>query len=328
MMTKLALRTTLLFVVLGGAAQALDVGQVAPPLDSLSSLNTTDGKGVDLEDYRGRVVLIDFWATWCGPCKAAMPHMVELYEKFKDKGLAVIAQTDKSSHDLPAFIKEYKMEFVVSVGEKVFSPAYGVQGIPHAFLLDTTGKVLWEGHSAGVEASQIERALKAVTPEGLLATKGFPTFKEPAKDKSVKKMQDDMAKGSVGQAMKELEKLAAGEGAAKEEAAASLELSQKWLSGKRQRVEDQFAEGQAYEAAEDLAALMKTMSGHPTVGPELEKLKKEILASKDYTVGKSFHKLQADLKSKPASVKRASYQKFAATYPDGYYGELAKQLAK
>ena len=80
------------------------------------TLKDASGATVKLSDYKGKVVLLNFWATWCGPCKLEIPEFVEAYSKFRDKGfviLGVLSEDDPSQQDLQAFMGEYKMNYPV-----------------------------------------------------------------------------------------------------------------------------------------------------------------------------------------------------------------------
>lgn len=92
---------------------------------------------------KGEIVLLNFWATWCPPCRQEIPSMIRLYEKYKDKGLKIVAvSVDKNSSDLHDFVAEYKMPFTVlhDVDAKV-SRQYGVFRYPETFLIDRQGIV-------------------------------------------------------------------------------------------------------------------------------------------------------------------------------------------
>ena len=92
----------------------------------------------------GKFILIDFWATWCGPCKAAIPHMNEFSKKFKDD-LVVIGISDESEDKITA-MKEPVIEYYsASDPQKRMSNAIEVKGIPHVILIDPQGIVRWEG---------------------------------------------------------------------------------------------------------------------------------------------------------------------------------------
>lgn len=95
----------------------------------------------------GKFVLIDFWATWCGPCRQSIPHLNELQAKFKDQ-LVVIGLSDESEADVKK-MKSPKMDYSVGIDTAgTMSKAMSVRGIPHAIILDPSGVVRFEGHPA------------------------------------------------------------------------------------------------------------------------------------------------------------------------------------
>jgi thiol-disulfide isomerase/thioredoxin len=151
-------------------------GEVAPEIVVAGWI---DQKPVTLQDLRGQVVLLDFWATWCGPCVAAFPHLKKWYEKYKDHGLIIIGitryyGTGEGKEMLPAeefaFLERFKKEqevpygFAVSEGVENLGN-YAVTGIPTAVLIDRQGKVRFvttgsdDGTATEIEAS-IEKLLQ------------------------------------------------------------------------------------------------------------------------------------------------------------------------
>ncbi len=111
----------------------------------LFTLKDTQGTNVSLSDFKGKVVLVNFWGTWCGPCKAEMPSLNNLYKAFKDKGFAVLAiSTDSSEKPVRSFVAERGISFPVLMDKDktVYSDKYAVIGLPMSFLIDRNGIVV------------------------------------------------------------------------------------------------------------------------------------------------------------------------------------------
>jgi thiol-disulfide isomerase/thioredoxin len=123
-------------------------------------------------DYRGHLVLVSFWATWCAPCRAEEPYVVQAYEKFHGRGLEIIGVTLDAFQRTPAarvveFVKEQHMPWPQVYAEgPAIAASYGVSAIPAAFLVDgDTGKILASGDDLRGEALSrtVEKHLKTST---------------------------------------------------------------------------------------------------------------------------------------------------------------------
>lgn len=107
-----------------------------------------DGKDLSLSDLRGNVVLLDFWASWCGPCRRANPHVVQLYEKYKDKGFTVMSVSlDKDRERWLEAIQKDNLSWPNHVSDLQYwsskaAQLYGVKGIPFTMLIDAEGKII------------------------------------------------------------------------------------------------------------------------------------------------------------------------------------------
>lgn len=103
---------------------------------------TVDGEKFDWSKYKGKVVLLDFWATWCGPCVKEMPNVKKAYEKYHEKGFEVVGiSLDNSKDDLVAFIKEKNVPWT-TIYPDTLSDKFLVEGIPATFLFDRDGKLV------------------------------------------------------------------------------------------------------------------------------------------------------------------------------------------
>lgn len=130
------------------------------------SLNSLDGKQYTLSDLRGKVVLIDFWATWCPPCKKELPVIEKLHRDFKDEGLVVLGISDENKTTIEKFLKENKLTFPILLdqGGKV-AKLYKVQAIPRVILIDKKGKIVkditgYEEENEKILKEAIEKSLK------------------------------------------------------------------------------------------------------------------------------------------------------------------------
>ncbi|WP_457600901.1 peroxiredoxin family protein [Hydrogenivirga sp.] len=137
-------------------SSGLGKGDIAPDF----TLKTIDGREVSLKDYRGKVVLINFWATWCPPCRNEMPLFVRVYKRHRDKGFEILAvSTDSSLDPVKKFVKEFRINFPVLYDDKNVVSLYGIQGLPTSFLIDREGKIIKVRLG---EYKEIERDLKEV----------------------------------------------------------------------------------------------------------------------------------------------------------------------
>jgi uncharacterized protein (TIGR03435 family) len=117
-------------------------GGSPPEIASLKLLQSPSEARPDWATLRGKVVILEFWATWCGPCVAAIPHMNGLTEKFKDKPVQFISITDEDEATVRDFLKKKPISGWVGVDDgKSVSKAYGVTGIPHTVIVDQQGQI-------------------------------------------------------------------------------------------------------------------------------------------------------------------------------------------
>ncbi|MFH1419250.1 MAG: redoxin domain-containing protein [Planctomycetota bacterium] len=123
------------------ASGLLSVGQTAP----IWELETTDGKTITLESLRGNVVVMDFWATWCGPCRMAMPGLQKLHERFKGQPVKVFGVNCRErsrNADPAAFAKSLGLTYTQLLNGNAVAGAYGVRGIPCLYVIGKDGKIL------------------------------------------------------------------------------------------------------------------------------------------------------------------------------------------
>ena len=147
-----------------GPEIGIEIGSTAPDFTG----HTTDGEEISLSDYRGQVVLLDFWGAWCSPCQRSMPHLDDLVTQYTDQGLvAVIVSTDIEKQDAIDFLSTNNLTQLISVwepGGKNGNPIdllYNVTLYPTTFVLDRQGVIRWisTGYPLNVTEAMLESIL-------------------------------------------------------------------------------------------------------------------------------------------------------------------------
>jgi cytochrome c biogenesis protein CcmG/thiol:disulfide interchange protein DsbE len=105
----------------------------------------TDGKKINLSDYKGKVIILDFWATWCGPCRLGVPDLVSIQNSYKDKVIVIgiSLDDDRTKKDILPFMKEYGVNYPVVHGTSEVVMNYGnIRAIPTSFVIDQNGNIV------------------------------------------------------------------------------------------------------------------------------------------------------------------------------------------
>jgi cytochrome c biogenesis protein CcmG/thiol:disulfide interchange protein DsbE len=158
--------------VSGTQEAAPPAGPGDPPRGSMAPafklVNIADGKPVELSSFRGKGVLLNFWATWCGPCKIEMPWLVDLQKKYQPQGLEIVgvAMDDASDKEIAAFTHKMGVNYTILKGtEKVGDLYGGVDRLPLSYYIDRSGKVVDEIVGLASE-SVIEDDIKKILGDG------------------------------------------------------------------------------------------------------------------------------------------------------------------
>ena len=169
-MKSMVLRCALILMMITVVSFAQEVGTPAPDFSG----KTGDGKDVKLSDYQGKVVLLDFWASWCAPCLKEMPFLVEFYEQNQDAEFMVIAiNIDDKAANMNKFLQKLKTGVPFSVihdAQKVIPPLYNPEAMPTTVFIDKKGIIRYR-HTGFKDSYKEEFAQELAT---LLAEAGDP----------------------------------------------------------------------------------------------------------------------------------------------------------
>lgn len=157
-MKKIVLGFFFLFAIAIANAQ-ITIGEQAPEI----SLPDVKGNTVTLSSFKGKIVLIDFWASWCGPCRASNPKIVKLYNKYKASGFEVFGVSfDEKTTAWKRAIRTDRINYSQVIDTKIWEGdvayKYGIEAIPTTFLLDKEGKIV----AIDLEGKELEEAVKAL----------------------------------------------------------------------------------------------------------------------------------------------------------------------
>ena len=315
--------TSIAIVLAFAAAPALAKVSVGDELDP--TFKTTDGKTLTSKELKGKLVLLDFWATWCGPCVQAAPHMVSLNEKFGDKGFVIIGiSLDRDAGALQQGIKKLNFTWpqVMDAGGQI-SGQFGVKGIPSMFLIGPESKVIWVGQPG------------ELLNEGALAElmeKYPPILVDP---KTLKSAQETLAQvskkldaGDAKAAMKLMAKVPADANKDADFAKAAGEARQKLeevAAGLLAEADASIAAGEFTEAADRLRELSVSLAGMP-VATDAKKKLAALMAQPD--ARKAIETAQKEAQAAPALAEAEKFRaakKHATAYPR--FKQIAKAYA-
>lgn len=183
-------------------AKKLGIGDAAPALKVTKWVQGEEVKGFD----KDKVYLVEFWATWCGPCIRAMPHLNELHDEYKDKGLVVIGLTSKDPNNSQKAVEEFvaknTKKFTYRFAycddrdtDKAYMEASGQDGIPCSFVVGKDGKIAWIGHP--MELDDVLPLVMAGKWEGKKSADGLAATRKELDD-ILESAQKDPAKGLDG----------------------------------------------------------------------------------------------------------------------------------
>jgi thiol-disulfide isomerase/thioredoxin len=151
-------------------ASSTSGGESAEPARNVSldfSLPAVDGSSVDLKQFDGTIRVVDFWATWCPPCREAIPHLNELHQKFKDRGVTVMGiSVDENPKVLAGFARETPIKYTsLMTSEKAEAAFGGIVGLPTTFVLDRQGKV-YRTYVGEVDMTALEKDVETLISAG------------------------------------------------------------------------------------------------------------------------------------------------------------------
>lgn len=162
-------------------AAAVKSGKERSPAPDFS-LKDSDGRTVRLSDYRGKVVLLNFWATWCGPCRIEIPWFTDMERQNKDQGFAVlgVAMDDEGWEVVKPFLSELKVNYRVVVGNDETARKYGgIEALPTTFFIDRNGKIA-AVHQGLVGRKEFDDGIRELLEERATASSGRAADAVPA----------------------------------------------------------------------------------------------------------------------------------------------------
>jgi len=155
---------TLTVLVMGCSEPAPPAAAEATEPPEINAQYWINTEPLTLAGLRGKIVVLEFWATWCPPCRVTIPHLIEMHKTFADKGVVIVSLTNEPKDKVEPFAKDMRMTYAIGGGSSS-GQAYGVRGIPHALLIAPSGDVVWKGHPMNGLDKAIEEQLAKTPPK-------------------------------------------------------------------------------------------------------------------------------------------------------------------
>lgn len=144
-------------------ALTVNAGELSGPAPDVT-LKSTEGKNIRLADLKGNVVMVNFWASWCGPCRQEMPLLEKMYNDYKDAGFVLLGvNVDAEAEDRDKFLKETTVTFpVLDDSDNTATEEFGVEAMPSSYFVDKDGNLayLHKGYKPGEEADYVAQIKK------------------------------------------------------------------------------------------------------------------------------------------------------------------------
>lgn len=170
--TTILLRASALLLTLAGIATTANLRAVLQPTNERKAapqfaLKDISGKTIELKNYHGKVVLLDFWATWCTGCKMEIPWFSEFQRTYSAKGFVVVgvSMDEGGWRVLKPFLAETQVTYPILLGDSPTARRFGIQGMPDTFLIDRQGRVAAAYLASLVERDDVEVNIKALLAE-------------------------------------------------------------------------------------------------------------------------------------------------------------------
>jgi uncharacterized protein (TIGR03435 family) len=149
-------------------------GDIPPPLTLTKTIQGSPAAEISWDKLKGKVVVLEFWATWCGPCVQSIPHLNDLAEQFRDKPVIFISVTSENEDVVRLFLKSHPMKAWLGLDDyEVLNKTFHVHGIPHAVIVDATGRIAAIAHPTDIKPINLEEVLagkKCSLPEPVVYT--------------------------------------------------------------------------------------------------------------------------------------------------------------